>query len=57
MSLHKCGACNKYTLKLKCPVCSEPTFVPRPPKFSPDDRLAVYRRDAKRKDYQERKLI
>ncbi len=44
--LKKCG-CGAYTLGEKCPRCGAKTFSAHPPKYSPEDRLAEYRRKAK----------
>lgn len=40
-----CGVCGKYTMKEEH--CGKRTIVPRPPKYSPDDKYADYRRKAK----------
>lgn len=40
----KCLACNLYTLKETCPKCGGPTRNPMPPRFSPKDPYAKYRR-------------
>ncbi|MEM0272517.1 MAG: RNA-protein complex protein Nop10 [Thermoprotei archaeon] len=36
--MHKCGSCGIYTLKNKCPRCSQSTQSAHPPKFSPEDK-------------------
>jgi H/ACA ribonucleoprotein complex subunit 3 len=37
--------CGKYTLKQElCPYCGGKVISPHPPKFSPEDRYAKYRR-------------
>ena len=41
--LRKCLKCNHYTLKTKCPKCSEETISAHPAKFSPDDKYMRYR--------------
>lgn len=43
----KCPKCKLYTMKDTCPVCNERCVSTRPPKYSPEDRLAGYRRKAK----------
>ncbi|MBD3163571.1 RNA-protein complex protein Nop10 [Candidatus Woesearchaeota archaeon] len=43
----KCKACNAYTMKEACPKCAEKTSTAAPPKYSPDDKYAKYRRIAK----------
>ena len=45
----KCS-CGAYTLKQVCPKCSSAAFSPRPPKYSPDDAYASYRREAKKNE-------
>jgi H/ACA ribonucleoprotein complex subunit 3 len=40
-----------------CPKCSEKTFSPRPPKFSPEDAYGDYRRKAKRKGLEDKGLV
>lgn len=41
--LRVCPKCNRYTLKLCCPGCSEETRSAHPAKFSPDDKYMRYR--------------
>lgn len=41
--LRKCKECEKYTLKLKCPICNHETVSAHPAKFSPDDKYIRYR--------------
>ncbi|MBT3303802.1 ribosome biogenesis protein [Candidatus Woesearchaeota archaeon] len=41
----KCSKCGKYTLEASC--CSKKTVSPRPPKYSPEDKYADYRRKYK----------
>jgi len=43
----KCPKCGQYTLKNKCLKCGVKTINPKPPKFSPQDKYAEYRRKAK----------
>ena len=38
-----CPKCFKYTLKLKCKLCSNETKLSHPSKFSPDDKYLKYR--------------
>jgi len=45
--LKKCINCGTYTMKEQCPKCGEKTCTAHPPKFSPEDRYARYRRRAK----------
>ncbi|HET6518004.1 MAG TPA: RNA-protein complex protein Nop10 [Nitrosopumilaceae archaeon] len=41
--LRRCVKCEKYTLKLKCPICNHETISAHPAKFSPDDKYIRYR--------------
>ena len=50
--LMRCNACFSYTLKNSCPKCNEKTITPKPPKYSPEDKYAKYRKIAK---FEERK--
>ncbi len=42
-----CRQCQKYTMKQLCSTCGEKTAEKKPAKFSPEDKYARYRRDAK----------
>ncbi len=55
--IHKCNSCKIYTLKEKCPSCSSSTEVPRPPKYSPTDKYASYRRVVRKKELSDKKLL
>jgi len=46
--IHKCQKCSKYTLERVC--CNEKTILVMPAKYSPDDRYAKYRRQAKKEE-------
>jgi H/ACA ribonucleoprotein complex subunit 3 len=39
-----CGSCKAYTLKENCPKCGQKTILPKPPKYSPQDKYGKYRR-------------
>ncbi len=54
--LYKCGSCSKYTMKEICD-CGNKTSVPRPLKYSADDRLGAYRRKAKLGEYARKRLV
>ncbi len=43
----KCGKCSTYTLKEACR-CGGKAVTVKPPKYSPEDKYASYRRKAKR---------
>jgi H/ACA ribonucleoprotein complex subunit 3 len=55
--IHKCLKCKSYTLKIKCIKCNTETVLPKPPKFSLNDKYAPYRRDVKREDLERQGLI
>ncbi|MCY0859251.1 MAG: RNA-protein complex protein Nop10 [Sulfolobaceae archaeon] len=46
--LRKCPKCGTYTLKDVCPICSTPTIIPHPPRFSPEDKYVKYRIENKK---------
>lgn len=48
MSLLKCTACGRYTLKAVCPACGTKAIEPGPAKYSPEDHYGRYRRIAKK---------
>jgi len=54
--LHKCTKCGKYTLEESCPSCEVPTIIPRPPKFSPEDKYAKMKRDLKKPELAQKGL-
>ncbi len=41
--MRKCSRCGRYTFKETCPVCGSETYVPHPPRFSPEDKYVKYR--------------
>ncbi len=46
--IYKCTGCGAYTMQKSCPKCGMGTVIPRPPKYSPEDRYSQYRREAKK---------
>jgi len=42
--MRRCHSCYAYTFKETCPRCGGPTENPLPPRYSPEDRYAEYRR-------------
>lgn len=54
--IHHCSSCQKYTLQQACPSCGGVTVIPKPPKFSLDDKYAGLRREAKREELKKRGL-
>jgi len=43
----KCPKCQSYGLKEEC-ICGTKRIEPKPPKYTPEDKYAKYRREAKR---------
>lgn len=41
--MRKCEKCSVYTLREQCTKCGNPTIIPHPPKFSPDDKYSYLR--------------
>ena len=54
--IHKCLRDKQYTMSDLCPLCKNPTALPRPPKFSLQDKYAALRREEKKKELKEKKL-
>ena len=52
----KCQKCGRYTLSEKCE-CGGIAVSPKPPKYSPEDPYAAYRRKAKEEERLERGLV
>jgi H/ACA ribonucleoprotein complex subunit 3 len=52
----KCTGCGKYTMKEQCS-CGGKAVTPKPPKYSPDDKYADYRRQAKKQGLAEKGLL
>ncbi|MFO7967525.1 MAG: RNA-protein complex protein Nop10 [Archaeoglobaceae archaeon] len=44
LRMRKCRECGAYTLEEVCPKCGAGTFIPVPPRFSPQDPYGKYRR-------------
>ena len=44
----KCSKCGKYTMNEICSECNIATVNPKPAKYSVDDKVAKYRREAKK---------
>ncbi len=45
--IYKCPSCSAYTMKEVCPACGEKAIIAKPLKYSPEDKLAPYRRSYK----------
>ncbi len=43
----KCKVCGRYTMMATCPDCGAEAVNPKPPKYSPEDKMGAYRRKAK----------
>jgi len=52
----KCNKCDGYTMKEVC-VCEEKAVSPKPAKYSPEDKYASYRRQAKKKSMEDKGLL
>jgi len=50
--IYKCAKCSRYSMKETCS-CGSVALIAKPVKFSVDDKLANYRRLAKRGEYRE----
>jgi len=46
--IRKCVSCAAYTMRQECPQCGGETRTAHPPKYSPLDKYARYRRAEKR---------
>jgi H/ACA ribonucleoprotein complex subunit 3 len=56
MHILKCQSCGKYTLKEQCS-CGAAAVHPKPAKFSVDDKYADYRRQAKKRELEEKGFL
>ena len=50
-----CQKCSTFTLEKEH--CSEKTIPPKPPKFSPSDKYAAYKRKVKEPDLRKKGLL
>ncbi|PIN76681.1 ribosome biogenesis protein [Candidatus Woesearchaeota archaeon CG10_big_fil_rev_8_21_14_0_10_36_11] len=48
--IYTCSVCKLYTIRDTCPTCGIKTILPKPPKFSPEDKYGNYRRKVKREE-------
>ena len=53
----KCPKCGEYTIKETCQKCRVKVINIKPPKYSPKDTYAKYRRNAKQKELKSRGLL
>jgi len=51
-----CKVCKKFSMKEVCE-CGMKTISPKPPKYSPDDKYASYKRKAKEADREKAGLV
>lgn len=52
----RCRDCGNYTMKESC-ICGGVAVNPKPPKYSPEDHYARYRREAKEEDLKRQGLL
>ncbi len=52
-----CEKCKKYTMKDECAECNENSIRRIPPRYSPDDKNAKYRRKTKKEILKKRGLL
>jgi len=52
----KCQKCGKYTMKEQCS-CGGAALTTRPPRYSPDDKYASYRRQVKKPELEKKGLL
>lgn len=55
--IRKCMDDQRYTLEKSCPVCGKEVILPKPPKFSLQDRYAYLRRESKKQGLKEKNLF
>ena len=55
--IYLCPKCKSYSMENTCPKCTTKTDVPRPAKYSPDDKYADLKRKAKEEIYKEKGYI
>ncbi|UCH89435.1 MAG: RNA-protein complex protein Nop10 [Thermoplasmata archaeon] len=49
LALRKCPECNAYTMKVECTNCKNETVIPKPARYSPEDKYGHYRRKLKKR--------
>ena len=54
--IHKCISCAHYTFEETCSACGSATIMPRPPKYSPDDKYAAMKREIKKEELKKKGL-
>lgn len=53
----KCETCKTYTMHESCVNCKSKTIEARPPKYSPEDKYAKYRRQVKKENLEKEGVI
>lgn len=53
----KCESCDIYTLSKICKKCGKKTIMPKPAKYSPQDKYGEYRRKAKKSSLKSKDLL
>lgn len=54
--IRRCTACGNYTLAETC-ACGEKTIIPKPAKYSPEDKFGRLRRQAKEEQRKKEGLL
>ena len=54
--ISKCPSCQNYTLEKICSKCNLETILPKPPKYSPEDKYGSYRRNIKKLELNQKGL-
>jgi H/ACA ribonucleoprotein complex subunit 3 len=52
-----CKNCKEYTMEESCPICGNKSIPPQPAKYSPDDKYAELKREAKTEDYRNKGFL
>jgi len=55
--INKCTTCSAYTMEEQTCKCGGTVITSKPPKYSPEDKYARYRRDAKKEDLKTKGLL
>ena len=53
--IYKCVKCDDYTMESEH--CGEKALMPKPPKYDPEDKYGMYRRQVKKEQQMEEGLI
>ncbi|MBS3135452.1 ribosome biogenesis protein [Candidatus Woesearchaeota archaeon] len=55
--IYLCHKCNVFTMSELCTKCGSKASTLKPPKYSPEDKYAGYRRQAMQEEREKRGLI